>query len=66
VWVVAGTGRVMADGTWPAIIERAERTAAVDPVRSQLVDRLVGSAGPEPWADGRRRGTMADVPELRR
>lgn len=66
VWLVAGVGRVISPGTWPAVTERAGGSTSVDRVPGELVDRVVGEAGPEAWVDGLRRGDMPDVAELRR
>jgi len=66
VWLVAGTGRVVAPATWPSVSDRTDGSRTVDRLASELVDRVVGEAGPEVWADGARRGDMPDVAELRR
>lgn len=66
VWTVGGVGRAVASATWPTVYERSSGTGSVDPVNADLVDRLVGASGPEPWADGLRRSDTLDVPELRR
>jgi len=66
VWLVAGTGRVVAPAAWPSVSDRTDGSRTVDRLASELVDRVVGEAGPEVWADGARRGDMPDVAELRR
>jgi hypothetical protein len=72
VWVVAGVGRVLPAGTWPAVVRRLGSTATApwdhehDHLPLTLVDQLVGIEGPEPVAEGLRRADVPDVPELRR
>ncbi len=72
VWVVAGAGRVVPPGLWPALTGRLAGAATApwmhdhDLLPLALVDRLVGPVGPEAVADGLRRGDTPDVPELRR
>jgi hypothetical protein len=66
VWLVAGTGRVMAPNTWDAIADRTEGSSSVDRLARALVDRVVGESGPQSWDDAMRRGDMPDVAELRR
>jgi hypothetical protein len=72
VWAVAGAGRIVPAGLWPALTGRLAGGATApwaighDLVPLDLIDRLVGPKGPEPVADGLRRGTTPDVAELRR
>lgn len=72
VWALAGVGRVLPAGTWPAVASRLASASPtpweseVEQVPLALVDRLAGPSGPEPVADGLRRVSAPDVPELRR
>jgi hypothetical protein len=72
VWAVAGTGRLVPDGMWPALTRRLSGAATAPWDRDQdhlpiaLVDRLVGIRGPEPVAQGLRRVDTPDAAELRR
>lgn len=66
VWLVAGTGRVIAPGTWPTVSERTSDSVTVDRIADALVDQVVGEVGPEAWPEALRRGDMPDVAELRR
>lgn len=72
VWVVAGAGRLVPGGMWPALSGRLDGAATapwdsdVDRVPLALVDRLAGSKGPEPVGDAMARMDTPDVAELRR
>lgn len=66
VWAVAGAGRVLPPAVWTALGDRLEPAIAVDRVAAGLVDRVVGPAGPETWADALLRADVPDVAELRR
>lgn len=72
VWAVAGTGRLVPDGMWPALTGRLAGAATApwdrdhDHLPLNLVDRLVGPRGPEPVVDGLRRVDTPDAAELRR
>ncbi len=72
VWAVAGTGRLVPDGMWPALSRRLAGAATApwdhdhDHLPLALVDRLVGPCGPEAVADGLRRADTPDAAELRR
>jgi hypothetical protein len=70
VWAVAGAGRVVSPRLWPSLLGRLSGAATApwgrehDLLPLDLVDRLVGPAGPESVADGLRRGDAPDAPEL--
>ncbi len=71
VWLVAGTGRLLPRRLWDSMAVRLE--AACEPwdadeeiIPLELVDRLVGPAGPEPVPDGLRRTDCPVAPELLR
>lgn len=72
VWVLAGRGHLVPAGLWPALARRLAGAATApwdhdhDQLPLDLVDRLVGPAGPEPVAQGRQRLDTPDVAELRR
>jgi hypothetical protein len=72
VWAVAGTGRLVPGGLWPALVGRLGGAATApwdrehDHVPLDLVDRIVGPAGPEPVVDGLRRVDAPDAAELHR
>ena len=71
VWVIAGTGRLLPTRMWDALTSRIERQGEPweldeDIVPLELVDRLVGPAGPEPVTDGLRRTDCPIAPELLR
>lgn len=72
VWLVAGVGRLVPSGLWPSLTGRLAGAATApwdrdhDLLPLDLVDRLVGPTGPEPVAEGLRRGTTPDAAELRR
>lgn len=72
VWVVAGAGRLVPGGLWPALVQRLDGAATapwdsdVDRLPLALVNRLAGPKGPERLTDGLARGDTPDVAELRR
>lgn len=72
VWLVGGVGRLVPTGLWPGLTGRLGGPGTApwdrdhDLLPLDLVDRLVGPHGPEPVADGLRRGGTPDAAELRR
>jgi hypothetical protein len=69
VWLVGGAGRLLPARMWEGLIGRVH--LAVEPweapdevVPLDLVDRVVGPAGPEPVADALRRTDCPVAPEL--
>ncbi|QXC61182.1 hypothetical protein KSP35_23205 [Aquihabitans sp. G128] len=72
VWAVAGAGRLVPSGMWPSLTGRLAGAATApwgldhDLLPLDLVDQLVGPAGPEAVAAGLRRLDTPDAAELRR
>lgn len=72
VWLVAGTGRLVPGGLWPALVQRLDRAAPapwagdVDRLPLALVKRIAGPKGPERLTDALARVDTPDVAELRR
>jgi hypothetical protein len=66
VWVVAGWGRTVPPGLWPALGRRAGASGSVEAVPLARVDRLVGPEGPEPVPRGLGRVDAPASAELAR
>ncbi len=72
VWAVAGVGRVLPARLWETVVSRLETTGTRPWERShevvpiELVDQVVGPAGPEDPGDAWRRADCPVPPELLR
>ena len=68
VWLVGGIGRLLPSRMWDALAARLDDDEPWDAddevVPLDLVDLLVGPAGPLPLADGLRRIDCPIAPEL--
>lgn len=68
VWLVAGVGRLLPQRMWETMVSRLDDEAPWDAddevVPLELVDQIVGPAGPEPVADALRRCDCPVAPEL--
>ena len=68
VWLVGGVGRLLPQRMWDTLVSRVGLDDPWDAddelVPIDLVDRLVGPAGPEPVAEGLKRVDCPVAPEL--
>lgn len=71
-WLVGGVGRMVPDGLWPPLVDRMRVSspgpwsADSDLLPIELVDRIVGPAGPVEPSVARAAVDTPDVAELRR